>query len=154
MSVSFDPVDPPPESEPELAAAFDAHLGYQLRRASAAVLGRLASALAPFGLRITEATVLLLVDENPDATQSALGRRLGIHRANMAPLAAGLAERGLIERSRTEGRAQGLRTTPAGQGLAAQIRRCMEAQDAEVAPALPPQARAALIELLKQMWQR
>ncbi len=131
----------------------ESHVGYQLRRASAAILTRLAASLAGLRLTITEASVLVLVDEHPDITQSALGRALGIHRANMAPLASILTERGWIERSRTEGRSQGLKTTRAGHELAARVRRFMQEQEAAVLPDLTPDQRAALIDLLKQVWR-
>jgi DNA-binding MarR family transcriptional regulator len=144
-------------TESEAAAEFsnplEAHVGYQLRRASAAVLSRLASSLGPLKLKITEASVLVLVDDHPGITQSALGRTLGIHRANMAPLAAILTERGLIERSHASGRSQGLKTTRRGHEHAARVRHCMDAQEAAVLPALAPEQRAALIELLEQIWR-
>ncbi len=146
-----------PAGEPDVDAGIsnplELHVGYQLRRASAANLSRLASALAEWKLTITEASVLVLVDEHPDITQSALGRLLGMHRANMAPLASLLTERGVIERSRTEGRSQGLKTTRGGHELAVRVRHCMDAQEAAVLPGLTPDQRKDLIELLKQVWQ-
>lgn len=141
------------EAEQALAGSLETHLGYQLRRASAVVLSRLASSLSDLNLKITEASVLLMVDEHPDITQSALGRMLAIHRANMAPLAALLTERGLIERSRSEGRAQGLKTTSAGHDLALRVRQRMDAQEARVLPELSPDERSVLIGLLSRVWR-
>jgi len=146
---------PPIESvtDAEFSNPLESHVGYQLRRASAAILSRLASSLAGLKLKITEASVLVLIDDHPGVTQSALGRALGIHRANMAPLAAILTERGLIERTHAGGRSQGLKTTRLGQEQAARVRERMEAQEAAVLPTLAADERAALIDLLSQIWR-
>jgi DNA-binding MarR family transcriptional regulator len=128
-------------------------LGYQLRRASAALLRELAGSLAELDLRITDATILHLIDEQPDISQSALSRMLGMKRANMAPLAAGLIQRGLVELGRTNGRAQGLRATPAGHALAEQARARMSAHDARVLPELSPDERRVLLRRLNGIWK-
>ena len=131
----------------------ESQLGYQLRRASAALLGELAQSLSELDLRITDATILHLIDEQPDITQSALGRMLSIKRANMAPLAASLTARGLIELGRTEGRSQGLRTTQAGHALAQQVRERISAHDAGVLPDLSTQERRLLLNRLNTIWK-
>ncbi|WP_298952273.1 MarR family transcriptional regulator [uncultured Methylobacterium sp.] len=107
------------EDDTPLVNPMEARLGYQLRRASAALMAGLAEALVPLDLRITEATVLMVLAENRNATQSALGRLLGIKRANMAPLVARLAARGLIDRAPVDRRSHGLHLTPEGERLAA-----------------------------------
>lgn len=142
-----------PESDAEISNPLEFHVGYQLRRASAAILNRLASLLSDLKLTISEASVLVLVDDHPGITQSALGRALGIHRANMAPLAAILTERGLIERSQPGSRSIGLKTTKLGREQAMRARRCMQANEDALLPALTPDQRAALIDLLKGIWQ-
>lgn len=139
--------------QPAPAGPMDLHVGYHLRRASAVVLGDLARSLSPLGLTIAEAAVLRLTSEAPDITQSDLGRILGIKRANMAPLAAGLIERGLVGRGLVNGRSQGLRATELGEGLADQVRACMAAQEARVLPDLTGPERQALIALLSRIWK-
>lgn len=104
-------------------------LGYKLRRASSAVMADLARGLALLDLRPSEASVLLLIGANPGVTQSELGRVLGIKRANMAPLSAALERRGLILRTRVDGRSQGLSLTPAGEATASDALAAMEAND-------------------------
>ena len=141
------------KSDPGKASFLERQLGYQLRRASAALLGELAQSLAELDLRITDATILHLIDEQPDITQSALGRMLGIKRANMAPLAAGLTERGLIELGRVEGRSQGLRATAIGQALAQEVRARMSAHDAGVLPDLSADERRVLLRRLSAIWR-
>lgn len=142
-----------PKAEAEWSNPLETHLGYQLRRASSALLSRLASSLAGLKLKITEASVLVLIDEHAGITQSALGRALGIHRANMAPLTASLIQRALIERTDAAGRSQGLKTTRRGRELAARVRECMERQEATVLPELSSDQRLDLIDLLQRIWR-
>jgi len=89
-------------------------LGYVLRRASSVMMADLGGALAVTGLRPVEATILILVEANPRCTQSDIGRMLGIKRANMVPLIAGLSAKGLIDKSPVDGRSQSLTLTAAG----------------------------------------
>jgi DNA-binding MarR family transcriptional regulator len=65
--------------------------GYLLRRASAMAMARLAKHLKTLHLNPTDATVLSVIDANPNAKQSEIGRMLDIARANMAPLISRLA---------------------------------------------------------------
>jgi DNA-binding MarR family transcriptional regulator len=123
-------------------------LGYQLRRASSAVMSDFAQALAPLELRPSDASVLLLIASNPRATQSEIGRVLGIKRANMAPLVAALEKRELVERAPVDGRSQGLTLTAAGAEVAAVVRSVVEANDAKFFGRLSPAQREQLAALL------
>ncbi len=96
-------------------------LGYQLRRASQAMMADLGAELAELELRVTEMSVLLVIDENPDITQSEIGRVLAIQRANMVPLTTQLERRGLIRRGATIGRAQALRLNSSRAGPGARM---------------------------------
>lgn len=91
------------------------HLGYLLRRASLVMMADLGSSLAATELRPVEGTILMLVGANPGCTQSDIGRALGIKRANMVPLIAGLCDKGLVEKERVDGRSQALLLTGAGE---------------------------------------
>ena len=89
-------------------------LGYVLRRASSGMMSELGAVLARVGLRPVEATILLLIGAKEGSTQSEIGRTLGIKRANMVPLIAGLTAKGLVEKSPVDGRSQGLSLTATG----------------------------------------
>jgi DNA-binding MarR family transcriptional regulator len=128
-------------------------LGYQLRRATTVLLRELAQSLVELDLRVTDATILHLIDQQPDITQSVLSRMLGIKPANMAPLAAGLIQRGLVELGQTNGRAQGLRATSAGRALAEQARARMSAHDARILPELSIEERRLLLRRLSAIWK-
>lgn len=127
-------------------------MGYRLRRASSASMAVLASWLGDAGLRIGEASALLLIDANPGITQSDIGRELGIHRANMAPMIALLDKQGLVEREQVDGRSQGLRATAKGRELGEKARRIMELHDSEMLAGLPEETREALHNALAAIW--
>lgn len=126
--------------------------GYVLRRASAAMMANLTARLAPLGVRPTEATVLMLIDDHPGITQSSIGRTLQIKRANMTPLAARLAEQGLIEGRRVDGRSTGLYLSAAGAELTRCVRETTDAHEAMVLSLIPEIHRAHLLPALEAIW--
>ncbi len=126
--------------------------GYVLRRASSAMMGILAERLAPLGLRHVEATILMVLAHAPGMSQSALGRKLGIKRANMTPLAARLDERGLLTRSASDGRSFGLELSAAGADLAAKVREVVESHERSLLERVPEQHRAHLLPALQALW--
>lgn len=103
--------------------------GYQLRRASVIMMAELAARLAALGLTITEASILVLIKANLGAIQTDLGRALAIKRANMAPLIAGLEERGLVQRQPADGRSHALQVTGNGAALTAKAEQAMRAHE-------------------------
>lgn len=100
----------------------------------------------------TEASVLLLIGRNPGITQSEIGRILAVQRANMAPLTAMLAHRDLIERTRADGRSQGLMLTPAGKAMAKTLTDRIDAHEARFLPSLSSKERRELIDLVRRIW--
>jgi len=126
--------------------------GYALRRASAAVMARLAARLASLHLRPSEASVLLVIDANPGVTQSEIGRLLDIARANMAPLTARLAARDLIVRESAGGRSHGLTLSDSGRRLTRKAQRIVTAVEAELMERIPPAQRAAFVRTLKVLF--
>jgi len=131
----------------------DQLLGYQLRRASFAMLSDLSAGIGKLDLRITEMSVLMVIHANPDISQSDIGRVLGIQRANMVPLITQLERRTLVSRGETRGRAQSLRLTPEGEAL---VRRCREAiaeHEARYTKLFSPKERQDLLRCLPRIWQ-
>lgn len=86
--------------------------------------------MADIGLRPVEGTILILVGANPGCIQSDIGRMLGIKRANMVPLIAALAGRGLLEKSPVDGRSLALSLTAGGEALRAQVDKIMDRHEA------------------------
>ncbi len=126
--------------------------GYALRRASAAMLGDLATRLAPLDLRATEAAIVVLIEANPGITQSELCRALDVQRANMTPLIARLDHRGLVARTAVDGRSQGLALTPAGLDLHRAVRVAMDAHETGLVDRIPAPHRAAFMAALAALW--
>jgi len=126
--------------------------GYSLRRASAASMAKLSRELTPVKLRPSEATVLLVIEANPEITQAEIGQALDIAGANMAPLVGRLAERDLIERRPVDGRSQGLRLTEAGRNLLQRVKRIMQSHEDELLAKIPRPQRAMFLECLRALW--
>ncbi len=112
------------------------HMGYILRRASSMMMAELGAALAQIGLRPVESTIVMLVAANPGCTQSDIGRMLGIKRANMVPLIAGLIAKGLVEKARVDGRTHALSLTEEGVTGNARIAAVTAAHEARFAALL------------------
>jgi len=129
-------------------------LGYQLRRLSQLTMADLAGALEPLGLRPAESSVLFAIAANPDITQSDVGRMLGVKRANMAPLIAGLESRELISRVPMDGRSQALRLTAKGEALHAAARAATCTHEARCFGTMPESERARLTDQIHRLWTR
>lgn len=126
--------------------------GYALRRASAAVMAKLAERLTALDLRPSEASVLLIIDSNPGVTQSQIGRLLDIARANMAPLTARLAARELIVRESAGGRSHGLTLSASGRRLTQKARKIVAGLEAELMERIPAAQRTAFLRTLKALF--
>jgi DNA-binding MarR family transcriptional regulator len=133
---------------------FDELLGYHLRRLSQLVMGDLAERLESLELRPTEASVLFVIAATPGATQSDIGRMLGIKRANMAPMIASLESRGLVSRSAVDGRSQALRLTAEGESMRARARNATRENERRSFASLPEAERVALVGQLRALWER
>jgi DNA-binding MarR family transcriptional regulator len=124
---------------------------YLLRRAAALAMGRLAAYLKALRLNPTDATVLNVIDANPNLKQSEIGRMLDIARANMAPLISRLAERDLIERQPVDGRSHGLILSRAGRALIPRIKSAFAQHEDELMKDIPASQRRAFVAALRAM---
>jgi DNA-binding MarR family transcriptional regulator len=128
--------------------------GYALRRASAAMQHELGLRLSSLGLTATEASILILINANAHATQSDVGRTLGIKRANMTPLTARLVERTLIDRHPFDGRSQTLRLTAIGETILKDVWRAVEAHEAHLLSHIPTADRPGFAAALKALYEK
>ncbi|MGH6616533.1 MarR family winged helix-turn-helix transcriptional regulator [Sphingomonas sp.] len=110
--------------------------------------------LVPIGLTVVEASLLWLVETRSGATQSDLGRTLGVQRANMVPLITKLAGRGLIQKTRVDGRSQGLSLTEAGRAQAKIVKTIIATHEAKFSTCLEGMDRAALFAMLQSVRSR
>lgn len=139
--------------EGKLVNPLDQLFGYQLRRASSLLMGKLSADLDAIGLKVSEASVLVLVGANPGITQSELGRVLGIKRANMVPIAARLERDGLLTRTRVDGRSRGLSLTENGAKAAAGAVRRMRNNDRRFLARMQEAEHGALLSAVHTIWE-
>ena len=98
------------------AAGLADSVGFQLKLAQAAVWADLVAALAPFGLRPSHYSALLILRATPGSRQQDIGEALGIQRPNLVAMIDGLEKRGLLTRTvnPADRRSYALALTPDG----------------------------------------
>jgi DNA-binding MarR family transcriptional regulator len=126
--------------------------GYSLRRASAASMAKLARRFAALDLRPTEASVLMVIDANPNITQSEISKMLDIASANMAPLVSRLADRNLVDRQPVDGRSHGLALTDAGKSISRKAKQAATDHEEELFAKIPAAQRKAFLATLRALW--
>lgn len=129
-------------------------LGYHLRRLSVLAMADLTQSLAPLELKPADASILFVIASNAGITQSAAGKALGILRANMAPLIASLAKRGLIEREPMDGRSHAMRLSALGQATCRQAKDITRDHEHRLFGNLSRAAHARMIAQLHALWER
>ena len=127
--------------------------GYALRRAANATAAELSTRLAALDLRQVDASLLMLVAQNPGATASAIGRALDIQRANMVPILKRLEDAGLIGREAIDGKSQGLSLTAAGRRKLAGAKAVVEGFEGELLARVPEEHRDHLLPALNALWR-
>lgn len=141
------------EAVADISTPLEGLVGYQLRRASTAMRTNLTDRYEKIGLRLVEATVLIMIDENPGIKQSQIGNSLQIKSANMTPMVAFLEQNNHITRKRLDGRSQGLFLTPHGEKTIKEIWRCVDENENWIASCLTDIDKEAMIKSLKKIWQ-
>ena len=126
--------------------------GYNLRRASTAILSELSDGLSELELRPTDASMLITIGNNPWITSSKLGSILGIQRANMVPIVARLEERGAIVRINRDGRSFGLELTQEGRELCNRAKAILLAYEERFLLRVPAEHREHLLPALRALW--
>lgn len=126
--------------------------GYNLRRASTAILSELTDGLSELELRPTDASMLITIGNQPGITPSQLGKILGIQRANMVPMVARLEERSAIVRIKRDGRSFGLELTQEGSELCAHAKAVLISYEERFLLRVPPEHREHLVPALRALW--
>jgi DNA-binding MarR family transcriptional regulator len=125
--------------------------GYVLRRAAGTMMAELANRLAVIDLRVTDASVLLLIAERSDMTSSEIGKVLDIQRANMVPLLNRLAVAGLIARRPIDRKSQAVVLTEAGLAQLRQVRAITGQFEQDLLDRIPAQHRAHFVPALQAL---
>ena|SRR5580692_4603051 len=142
-----------PKPLPQEADMFGSLLGYHLRRLSVTVMADLTKSLSRLGLKPADASILFVIASQPGITQSDVGKVLGILRANMAPLIAGLVNQGLIEREAVDGRSQALRLSIAGHSVCRHAQSATRDHEKRFFGALSGRDRARMLAQVRALWE-
>lgn len=128
-------------------------MGYHLRRASGAFSANFSRALEGTEIRQVLFGILSVVAANPGINQGAVGRSLGIQRANMVSLINELVDRDLVERrvSPEDRRAFALNLSPDGASMLAECVARIRVHEEEMLSDLDQADRARLIGLLTRI---
>jgi DNA-binding MarR family transcriptional regulator len=128
-------------------------IGYALRRAQGAVYADLNEALARIALRPLQFTLLLMVAENPGASQSGVCDALGMQKANCVPAMGELERRGLIirRRSTADARSYELHITHKGKRLLRRAGEVHSLHEQRLIDRIGLQGRDQLLRLLGKL---
>jgi len=125
--------------------------GYMLRVASNSLMSELSQSLSTLNLRVSEATVLMFIHENPGIRQSEIGSKISIARANMAPLIGRLEKSGLLRKSPIDGRSYGLFLTEIGESTTSKVLSVVIDHEKTIENSIPRHIYKTFLETLKQM---
>lgn len=131
-------------------------VGYHLRRAFGAFSADFATAMDGTGMRQVLVGILSVVSGSPGINQGAVGRVLGIKRANMVSLINELVDAGLISRvvDASDRRAFSLEITEQGSAMLADCLERIDAHEAQMLAGFSDAERAMLLELLGRIERR
>ncbi len=136
-----------------MLAPLDQLPGFALRRAAHVMMGDLSARIATVDMRLSDATVLLLVTNRQDMTSSDIGKVLDIKRANMVPLLNRLEQAGLIVRKPIDRKSIAIVLTPQGLAKLAEIQRVTAAFEADLIKRIPAEHRDHLMPALVALWR-
>ena len=125
--------------------------GYALRRAANAMMTELGSRLAAVDLRISDASVILLIAGRDALTSSEIGKVLDIQRANMVPLLNRLESAELIRRVPIDRKSQAIALTSKGLEALAEVRAITGTFEQELLARIPAQHRAHFLPALQAL---
>lgn len=128
-------------------------LGYAVRRASNSLSADFAKSMEGTGMRPVLVSILAVVEENPGVNQGAIGRALGVARANMAPLMNDLEERKLLRRmpDKNDRRAVSVYLRKEGEAVLKECKTRILAQEKRALKNLTASEQSALLKLLNKI---
>jgi len=140
------------EAEPSLGG-LETTVGFLLRLAQVAVFKDLLAALKPFDLRVTDLSVLMVIEATPGLQQRAIGEMLRIQRPNLVIILDQLQARGLVRRDAVPGdrRSYALSITPEGAELLRQAKAAHAAHCRKVDEALGDMEQERMLSVLERI---
>src|SRR5450631_2329623 len=129
------------------------YVGYALRRAQGVIFADFNHTLAELNLRPGQFAVLLLIDQNPGASQSSVSAALGIQKANFVATIADLEARGLVRRRKSDldGRTYSLGLTSRGRTLLQHAVELQSLHEQRVIAHIGFEGRNQLLALLERL---
>lgn len=129
------------------------YLGYQLRQAQSAVFRDFASIIAKTGVTPGEFSLLTLLANNPDISQVTLAAAYGLNKSTLSLAIKTLADRGLVERSRSsiDKRFFSISLTEEGRRKLEEVTRHVGAQERKMDSVLAPGERLQLLDMLTRI---
>jgi DNA-binding MarR family transcriptional regulator len=129
-------------------------IGFNLRCAQLTVFQHFSATVGKEEISAPQFGTLLLIEANPDVSQSAVAQALRFDRSTLVQIIDRLEARGLVARhvSPQDRRSHALRLTGAGRTLLARLKELALAHEAEVAGSLDAAERKQLIALLKKIY--
>ncbi|MBN2972698.1 MarR family transcriptional regulator [Roseomonas aeriglobus] len=139
-----------------LIGALSPLVGYHLRRASGVFAADFAAAVEGTGMRQVLIGILAVVAASPGINQGAVGRILGIKRANMVSLINELIDAGLIVRETdpTDRRAFTLAVSSEGTAMLDECTQRIEAHEEQLLAGFSAAEKAMLLDLLGRIEKR
>lgn len=116
------------------------------------MMSELAGRLSVLDLRISDASVLLLVGERDDLSSAEIGKELDIQRANMVPVLNRLEAAGLIERVPIDRKSQAIVLTPAGREMLLKVRDLTDKFEDELLARIPEKHRGHFLPALHALF--
>ncbi len=144
---------PTPVPPPHAAKDVTEHVGYRLKRASAALRTAMDRALREHGLTVPQYSCLELLDEQPGLSNADLARGTFVTRQSANVVLRGLKDAELITRphSAEHGRALPVHLTAAGRERLHAARRAVYAIEVRMISGVPADRLAALLSDLDAM---
>lgn len=129
------------------------YVGYALRRAQGVIFADFNHTLASLDLRPGQFAVLVMIDQNPGASQSRVSAALGIQKANFVATIADLEKRGLVRRrkSDSDGRTYSLGLTSRGRSLLQHAAELQSLHEKRVIAQIGSEGRLQLLSLLDRL---
>ncbi|QVM85981.1 winged helix DNA-binding protein [Novosphingobium decolorationis] len=117
------------------------------------MMAELGTLLSEVDLRVSEASILLLIDGRDTMTSSQIGTALDIRSANMAPLIGRLVTRGLVERVPLDGKSMAIILTPDGEAILREVRRITQTFEQDLLQRIPTEHRDHFVPALNALWR-
>jgi DNA-binding MarR family transcriptional regulator len=130
-------------------------IGYNMRRASTAMLNDFGAMFAKTAIRPTSFSVACVIEEQPGITSAEICRFLGLQRANIVTLLADLENLGAIRRvdDEEDRRSQQLYLSESGGRDLATWRQMAVRHEARSLSALSTNERKTLLDMLRRIWR-